>query len=362
MIKSKYKKLPIFWKITIASAIVFSIFILFIVIAQTAVFFDWFIDHRNKYGIELKIFDDIFESYGYLIIVTAVLGLVISIIGGMAISRLFLKNIRELTNTMEQIKNEGRLDKRVTIANGGRDEISKLSIVFNSLMDDLEASFNRERRFVQDASHELKTPLTIIKGHLSLLNRWGKNDKEVLDKSIKASSEEVDRLIDLVKTLLDISKLDNLNDRISENCDIEEVLETILDDFSIIKSDYNIKVNYNGIKTFPMNELHMKQIIIILLDNAIKYSNTNKNIDIIFEEENNYKILKVIDRGIGIPKEDIPFLFDRFYRVDESRSSKTGGNGLGLSIAKKLTNIYGGNIFVCSKLGEGSIFQVKIPK
>lgn len=360
MIKEKYNKLPIFWKITIASAIVFAVFILFIAIAQTAVFFDWFIDHRSKYGIELNIFDDIFESYGYLILITAVLGLFISVIGAMAISRLFLKNIRELTNTMEQIKNEGRLDKRVNIIGDGRDEISKLGIVFNSLMDDLEASFNRERRFVQDASHELKTPLTIIKGHLSLLNRWGKNDKEVLDKSIKASSEEVDRLIDLVKTLLDISKLDNLNERLSGSCNTEEVLKNILDDFSIIKSDYNIKVNYNGIKTFPMSELHMKQLIIILLDNAIKYSTTNKNIDIIFEKNNNNKILKVVDRGIGIPKEDIPFLFDRFYRVDESRNSKTGGNGLGLSIAKKLVNIYGGTIFVNSKLGEGSIFEIKI--
>ena len=221
MIKEKYNKLPIFWKITIASAIVFAVFILFIAIAQTAVFFDWFIEHRSKYRIELNIFDDIFESYGYLILITAVLGLFISVIGAMAISRLFLKNIRELTNTMEQIKNEGRLDKRVNIIGYGRDEISKLSIVFNSLMDDLEASFNRERRFVQDASHELKTPLTIIKGHLSLLNRWGKNDKEVLDKSIKASSEEVDRLIDLVKTLLDISKLDNLNERLSGSCNTE---------------------------------------------------------------------------------------------------------------------------------------------
>lgn len=360
MIKEKYKSLPIFWKITLGSIIIFMIFLLFITIAQTAVFFEWFADHKNKYGIDLKIFEDIFESYGYLIIITTILGLIISIIGGLIISRILLSNVRELTNTMKEIKDEGRLDRRVKVSNSN-DEISKLGIVFNSLMDDVENSFNRERRFVQDASHELRTPLTIIKGHLALLNRWGKDDKEVLNKSIKASTEEVDRLIVLVKNLLDISKLDKVDEKIKGNCSIREVTDSVLNDFLLVKKDYNITCNYNGSTFFPMKDLHMKQLLIILIDNAIKYSKDRKDIKIEFRNINEYSILTVEDSGIGIPEKDISLLFDRFYRVDESRNSKTGGNGLGLSIAKRLVMIYGGTISVESKVSVGSKFIIKIP-
>lgn len=361
MIKEKYKNLPIFWKITLGSIIIFMIFLLFITIAQATVFFDWFFDHKKKYGIDLRIFEDIFESYGYLIIITTILGLIISIIGGLIISRILLGNIRELTNTMKEIKEEGKLDRRVKISNSN-DEISKLGIVFNSLMDDVENSFNRERRFVQDASHELRTPLTIIKGHLSLLNRWGKDDREVLNKSIKASSEEVDRLIVLVKTLLDISKLDKVDEKIEGNCSIREVIDSVLSDFSLVNKDYNITYNYNGVTLFPMKDSHIKQLLIILIDNAIKYSKDKKDIKIEFKNEYGYSILTVEDSGIGIPEKDIPLLFDRFYRVDESRNSKTGGNGLGLSIAKRLVMIYGGTISVESELDIGSKFTIKIPE
>ncbi|MGG7078853.1 sensor histidine kinase [Clostridium sardiniense] len=361
MIKEKYKNLPIFWKITVGSIIIFMIFLIFITIAQATVFFEWFFDHKNKYGIDLKIFEDIFESYGYLIIITTILGLIISIIGGLIISRVLLSNIRELTNTMKEIKDEGRLDRRVKVSNSN-DEISKLGIVFNSLMDDVENSFNRERRFVQDASHELRTPLTIIKGHLSLLNRWGKDDKEVLDKSIRASSEEVDRLIVLVNALLDISKLDKVDEMIEGNCSIREVTDSVLNDFSVVHKDYNITCNYNGLTLFPMKDLHIKQLLIILIDNAIKYSKDRKDIKIEFENKCGYSILTVEDSGIGIPEKDIPLLFDRFYRVDESRNSKTGGNGLGLSIAQRIVTIYGGTISVESRPSVGSKFTIKIPE
>lgn len=362
MIKEKYKKLPMLWKITIASTLVFIVFILFIVFAQTAVFIDWFIKHKNKYDIDLSIFKDMFESYGDLIMVSGALGIIISIFGGIVISKVFLKDVKKLTNTMEEIKSEGSLDKRVEIGEDRRDEFTKLGLVFNSLMDDVEDSFNREKRFVQDASHELRTPLTIIRGHLSLLNRWGKDDKEVLDKSLKTSLEEVDRLIYLVNNLLDMSKLDNLKESLSGNSNVKEVVNTVLENFKVINPEYNINVQYNNIEEFPMDKLHLKQILIIFIDNAIKYSNKNKDIDLIFEKYNERFSFEVVDRGIGISKENIDKLFNRFYRVDESRNSKTGGNGLGLSIGKKLVSAYGGKIFVKSEEGKGSTFRVIIEK
>ncbi|WP_052950916.1 sensor histidine kinase [Clostridium baratii] len=359
--KEWYKRLPIFWKITIVSVIIFLIFLLFIGVAQTAIFFDWFFDHKNKYGIKLGIFDDIFQSYGLILIITLLFGIVISVIGGIIISRMLLSNVRDVISTMENIKKEGRLDKRVKVSRSN-DEISQLGIVFNSLMDDVENSFNREKRFVQDASHELKTPLTIIKGHLSLLNRWGKNDPEVLNKSIKVSSEEVDRLIILVNNLLDMSKLENENEKLKGNCDLKEVVDIVLNDFSILNNDYKINYKNNNVYVFNMKAEHLKQILIILLDNAIKYSKREKYIDVIIEEDSNFQVLTVRDKGVGIPKDDIPFLFDRFYRVDKSRNSKTGGNGLGLSIANRIISLYGGKISVHSIVGEGTSFKVIIPK
>lgn len=360
MIKDKYKKLPMFWKITIASTIVFIVFILFIFIAQSALFLDWFIKHKNKYDIDLSIFKDMFESYWDLVIVSGILGTIISILGGVVVSKVFLKDVKKLTNTMEEIKNEGSLDKRVEIEGDRIDEFAKLGLVFNSLMDDVEDSFDREKRFVQDASHELKTPLTIIRGHLSLLNRWGKNDKEVLEKSLKTSLEEVDRLIYLVNNLLDMSKLDNIKEKLKGNSNIKEVVYTVLENFKLISPKYNINVEYNNVEEFPMDALYLKQILIIFIDNAIKYSGENKDINLIFEKYSDRFSFEVVDKGIGISKENIDKLFNRFYRVDESRNSKTGGNGLGLSISKKIVDSYGGEIFVTSKEGEGSSFKVII--
>ncbi|MEG1481142.1 sensor histidine kinase [Clostridium sp.] len=359
--KEKYKNLPIFWKITIASVMIFLIFLLFIGIAQSVIFFDWFFEHKNKYGIDLDIFDDIFQSYGAVLLITLFFGIVLSIIGGIIISRLLLSNVRDVIVTMENIKSEGKLDKRVKVSNSN-DEISKLGRVFNSLMDDVESSFNREKRFVQDASHELKTPLTIIKGHLSLISRWGKNNPEVLDKSIKVSREEVDRLTILVKSLLDMSKFENSNETFKGSSDIKEIMDVVLNDFSILNSDYKIDYKNKGVYVFNMKGEHLKQILIILLDNAIKYSKGFNEIEVNVEEDSNYQILEVSDKGVGIPKDDIPFLFDRFYRVDKSRNSKTGGNGLGLSIANRLITMYGGSISVSSIEGVQTIFKVLIPK
>ncbi len=194
-------------------------------------------------------------------------------------------------------------------------------MVFNSMMDEVEESFNSQKQFVNDASHELRTPLTIINGHLKMLDRWGKNDKETLDKSIKISLNEVERLTKLVNDLLQLSKVENelvINDNLKE-VNIYNVVSEVIYDFEMINK--NVKFTYN-----------------------IKNNNNNINIS-------------VKDNGIGIPKEDIPKITDKFYRVDKSRKYNNSF-GIGLSIAMQIIKLYKGTFHIDSTVGDGTKVSV----
>ena len=154
-----------------------------------------------------ELFEDYLEATVNIMIFLIILAIIISLLAGMFISKRFVNKLKKLRDTMEEIKEKG-ISNRVEI-NNKKDEFDKVNIVFNSMMDEVEKTFNAQKQFVQDASHELRTPLTIIKGHLKMLDRWGKNDKETLDKSIKVSLNEVERLTKLVNDLLQLSKVEN---------------------------------------------------------------------------------------------------------------------------------------------------------
>ena len=255
---------------------------------------------------------------------------------------------------MEEIKEKG-ISNRVEI-NNKKDEFDKVNIVFNSMMDEVEKTFNAQKQFVQDASHELRTPLTIIKGHLKMLDRWGKNDKETLDKSIKVSLNEVERLTKLVNDLLQLSKVENelvVNNNI-EQVNILKVVNEVVYDFEIISK--NIKFTYDiedNLDLYMLPE-HLKQIFIIFIDNSIKYCDKDeKQIEIkVFKDKNIIKI-SIKDNGIGIPKEEIPKITDKFYRVDKSRKYNNSF-GIGLSIAIQIIKLYNGRLDIESDLGKGT--------
>ncbi|SHF13743.1 sensor histidine kinase [Clostridium fallax] len=322
------------------------------------------IEINNKnYNVQIiesiDIFEDFIERYLPVFLILIFLGVILSVIGAIYVSKRFLKRLKMLSSTMKEIKEED-IKTRVPISESN-DEFDKVNIIFNSMMDNLEESINKQKQFVADASHELRTPLTILKGHLNMLKRWGKDDKKTLEKSINICLEEVNRLIKLVNELLVLSRTNNdIKDINIQSIYIYNLLMDTVDSFKILNSEVDFEIYSKEDIKFNIREEDFKQILIILIDNAIKYNNKkDKKIIINVYKENNNLYLSVKDNGIGIEKVEIPKIVDRFYKVDKARSNNKKSFGLGLSIAKKIIDNYNGNIDIKSKLGEGTEIIIK---
>ncbi|BAK81538.1 sensor histidine kinase [Candidatus Arthromitus sp. SFB-rat-Yit] len=299
---------------------------------------------------EVEIYQDFLDTLIPMLIVFIIMILVISLLSGMFVSRKFVNRLKFLKVTMENVKEKG-ISNRVEILNRN-DEFYKIGIVFNSMMDELEKLFNQQKQFVHDASHELRTPLTILKGHLQMLNRWGKNDPETLDKSLKIASEELERLIKLVNDLLNLNKMETHSSfKVDEYIDVNQVIEEVIYGFDILSED--IEFNFDKTNNIYLKILreHLKQLVIIFVDNAIKYCDKDKKfINIRSYEENNRIYISIKDNGIGIKKEHILKVTDKFYRVDESRKYNNSF-GIGLSIAAQLVKLYQGELEIISEFG-----------
>lgn len=289
-----------------------------------------------------------------LLFVLAIIALISSIICGITISDKYLKTVNKFNSNVKQIKKDG-LKHRLQI--DGNDELGQLGKEFNDVLDQLETSLNQQKQFVSDASHELKTPLAIIKGNLDMLLRWGKNDPEILNSSLEVSSKEVDRLIILCNELLHLTK--EVKIECKEPINIIPLIKQVISEFKNLYPDFIFTTIIDSNKKIWITEEHLHQLLIILLDNAIKYSkDDSKKIELKFI---NYD-LKVKDYGIGIEESKLNYIFNRFYKTDESRVKNSNSFGLGLAIAKRLCDYYGFKINVISKLNEYSEFTINLKK
>jgi two-component system sensor histidine kinase ArlS len=288
-------------------------------------------------------------------------GIAFSAFGGILMTRQFVKPIARLSEAMGRIKHGG-LTERVEFADN-KDELSELSQVFNQMMDRLEASFQQQNQFVEDASHELRTPIAIIEGHLTLLARWGKDDPSVLEESLKASLEELSRLKNLTQDLLASSHTESVLAE-SEYSDPAMIIGKVVDDFAVIHPEFIFETD-NSLSEdvrLAIPEHHLKQILMIVLDNAIKYSGQRQKIVISGRRSSAQEVqLQIADNGVGIAAEHIPHVFDRFYRVDKARSRRIGGSGLGLAIAKRLVEAYWGTISLESIERQGTVVTIHLP-
>ncbi|MEH7547619.1 MULTISPECIES: HAMP domain-containing sensor histidine kinase [Bacillaceae] len=300
---------------------------------------------------------------GYLFWVMTIFGvaaIIFSAISGYLLAKQLLKPVRDLAKAMKQIKETGFQERM----NGykQKDELTALTNVFNEMMDEIEKSFLLQKQFVEDASHELRTPVSILEGHLSLLNRWGKKDSAILDESLEASLQEVTRLKKLINDLLHITRAEHPRLINEEKTDISETLHQLVKNLEIVHPDYNLFLEVGQrLPKIPISRQHMEQIMIILLDNAIQYSSNNKEIWITAKLEGEEMIISVVDSGIGIRSEDLAKVFNRFYRVDQARSRENGGTGLGLSIAQRLIKKYNGTISIESQEGVGTTVKMALP-
>ena len=306
----------------------------------------------------LDVYDDLLNFITYLALIFGFIALFVTACISYFFSSQITQPINIITEKMTQIRRNGFQEKLEVPTN--YEETDALIDTFNSMMVKLENSFNQQKQFVEDASHELRTPLQIIQGHLNLIQRWGKKDPDILEESLNISLEEINRITKLVEELLLLTKDDSrLTDNQTEKVDVNEEIKNRIHSLQQIHPDYQFNFSSNlDFIYLDINSFHLEQILLIFLDNAIKYDTQNKHVSIATKLINNQVLIKITDRGMGIPQADQAHIFDRFYRVDKSRSRQQGGNGLGLSIAHKMVKLYNGRISVKSEVGQFTTFII----
>ncbi|MFZ0544727.1 MAG: ATP-binding protein [Candidatus Promineifilaceae bacterium] len=277
-------------------------------------------------------------------------------LGALVINRL-LQPLDDMTEAAIQITKTDDLSRRLPDT-GRRDEIGNLTMVLNSTLERLEKLFHARQRFLADVSHELRTPLTTIRGNVDLMRRIGEADPEILD----VVQEEVERMSRLVGDLMLLARADTGGLPIQrQSVDLDTLFLDVYRQVRSINHDVQISVEDVDQVCVLGDSDRLKQLILNLVDNAIKYTPAGGKVMMSLSKENGYSQLAVKDTGIGIPAEDLPHIFDRFYRVDKARTRAQGGSGLGLSIAKWIVEAHNGRIEVESVVGEGTTFRVFLP-
>ena len=307
----------------------------------------------SKHLMALK---DTMRTLFYVLIIASIFMLVPTVIGGNVLSRFLLKPIQTLIGTMKANTKQADWEK-IDITNHSQDELYQMEKTFNDMIEHLKENFQKQEQFVSDASHELKTPISIMKSYAQLLERRGKSKPEVFDEAVHAIDSEADRMQLLVEQMLLSAK----NQEVSTRSDInliplcEEVWKTFT---GVYSREITMKTRYESMLVNGDKD-QLKQVIYILLDNALKYSEDKVILEI--SEMDQQAIIKIIDFGDGISADDQTRIFDRFYRVDKARSRETGGTGLGLPIAASIVNAHHGILKLSSELGKGTTFTIILP-
>ena len=303
------------------------------------------------------------ELKEFLTILWLGLPVVLAIAGfvGYGLARRILKPLGEMAQRAEKLTAEN-LHDRLPVENP-EDELGQLAQVFNHALERLEGSFEQLRRFTADASHELRTPLTAIRS-VGEVGMQGQGSASYYREVIGSMLEEANRLTRLVESLLTISRADAGHIRLNH---ARLPLVTLAGEaaglLEMLAEEKSAKLTVAGDPSIAVNgdRLILRQAVLNLLDNAIKYSPPGGTVSVKVSRKENEAVLEVGDSGPGIPKQDQEKVFDRFYRVDEGRSREAGGTGLGLSITRWAVEAHGGKISLISEEGHGSTFRISLP-
>lgn len=297
-----------------------------------------------------------------LILVSITLvGAIPILISSMVLGRIVIQPIQHLIGAMKRIQNSGNYEQIKTTEHR-KDELAQLEHTFNDTMTLLERNYKKQEQFVSDASHELKTPLTVIESYASLVNRRGISDPKIIHEATEAILQESVRMRDMIEQMLQLARYD---EEMGFNREATDLITVIDQTLRSMKQAYHREFNLIVDSTFETHiyntdEKKLKQLLFIFLDNARKYS--EDEIDITIAETPNLIKIAIKDRGIGIPGDSIPKVFDRFYRVDEARNRKTGGTGLGLSLAKAIAEGLGIKLDINSVVHVGTTITLELPK
>jgi heavy metal sensor kinase len=285
----------------------------------------------------------------------------VAVAGGFVLVRRALEPVERIAGKAAEITQHS-LSERLPVVHSG-DELERLSVSLNHMISRLEEAIHGSKQFVADASHELRTPLTVMRGELESLAQDGQLKRETRE-ALGSALEEVERLAEIVEGLFALSRLD-AGEAPAEwvRFDLAELAATTADQMSLLAEDKQVSVACESSRevTVEGDRARLKQVVVNLLDNAIKYTPRGGRIALSVRREGAYAVLDVTDNGIGIPAEALPHVFKRFFRVDGSRSREQGGAGLGLSIVKSICSAHGAVIEVTSAPGRGSTFRIKQP-
>lgn len=302
----------------------------------------------------LDAFTELMRYIFVAMLIAGVAALLLSALIGYQLANYFMRPIEALSQEMTRVKEHG-FTERTHVAYATNDEIGNLLNVYDAMMEQLEQSFEQQKRFVSDASHELRTPIQALEGHLSLIQRWGKHDEAVLEESIETSLIETRRMKKMIEELLQLARRERLD---GGHANVYDVVEAVALQMQYVapqltlhnqaKQDVHVNV--------PDSVLH--HIIKNIVENAVKYSD-DKPIVYVRTIVNERCRIEIEDNGLGIDAQHLPHVFDRFYRIDAARTRQTDGTGLGLSIVKTLVESYNGDVFVKSVVGVGTVFIVE---
>ena len=282
--------------------------------------------------------------------------------GGYLLMRGALRPVDEIRQKAARITSRN-LSERLPVLHTG-DELERLAIDLNRMIERLEKSFHQINRFSADASHELRTPLTVLQGELEAIAQRGQSLPEDVRETIGSALEETHRLAKIVESLLAISRLEAGEARVQPmRLNFAELARTTADQMKLLAEEKHISMTCDGTDPVEVDAdpSRLKQVVVNLLDNAIKYTHEGGNISIFITRRDEHAVLEVADSGLGISADDLPHVFERFYRADKARSRQMGGTGLGLSIVRSICLAHGGQVTVNSTEGRGSLFRVELP-
>lgn len=277
-------------------------------------------------------------------------------------ARRALKPISRIIDTAREIGQGQELSKRIPVLKI-KDELGQLALTFNEMMNRLENSFKQMRQFSSDASHELRTPLTVLKGQNELILSKPRKPEEY-QEVIVSNLEEINYMSKVLEDLFLLSKSDE--NQVNLDCrllDLKPLVEEICKHADVLAGEKNIKIVIAFLEAVQIkgDEVRLRQMVWNILQNGIKYTQCGGELKISLQNEGEFALLTIQDTGIGIPEEDLGFIFNRFYRVDKARSKDEGGSGLGLSICRQIAKAHKGTIDVESKLGVGTRFKIRLP-
>ncbi len=281
---------------------------------------------------------------------------------GYILIALLLRPLEQITNALDEI-NANNLSTRIELENDSKDVIQLVTSI-NTMIQRIENSFKQIQQFTSDASHELRTPLAILMGELEIGLHTSKS-KQDFQEVILSALDEVIRLSKVVSSLLELSKAESGKLLLQfENTNISDLLLDLLEDAEILSEAKKINLHHSVERSVyaEVDSSKIHQALLNIIENSIKYTQEEGAVSIVLDSDSQFVIIEVKDNGIGMTEEELPFIFDRFYRADVSRSTAIQGTGIGLAIVKWILEGHDAITTVKSKPNEGTTFLIKLPK